>query len=220
MHGRLKSAVVFVSFTCVLVTLAVAAEPPKDHAASIIEFTFEMGPRALRKGLFQMAVWVADEKGKFLDTVYVTSTLGKRGLGNGFSTILGKTVREHPETAPVWAHARGILDGKSYFPSKAKPLPDAVSGATPKAKTFVKQLSMKTVPKVVKCYVEVKVSGSASIVFAGDLDTTKPGPVELKYVGTGDPKGKSGKIRLGTKTKIPPKDCISSVKAALTRVKE
>ncbi len=220
MRKGLKAAVIFLSLICVVIVLAGAAEQPKDNAANIIEFKFEMGPKALGKNLFQMAVWVADENGKFLDTVYVTSTLGKRGLGNGFSKLLGKTIRQHPEAAPVWAHARGIRDGKSYFPSKKNPLPDAVSGATPTTKTFVKQLSMKKVPKIVKCFVEIKVSGNPSIVFAGDLDTTKSGPVEMKYIGTGNPKGKSGKIRLGAKTKIPPKDCISSVKVVLTGVKK
>jgi len=199
-------------------------EPPErdlDVAAraGIVEFTFEMGPKALDKRSYQLAVWLADGEGRFLDTVYVTKRLGQDGLGNGYQKVLGKTIREHPETAPVWAHARGIRLGKSLFPSKRDPLPNAVTGATPKQKSFVKRRAFKKVPKKLQCFAEIKIAfdKTPSIVFGGKLDTSRTEPILLEYLGTGDPKGKSGRITHKAEIKSPPSNYLRSIKVIFRR---
>jgi len=86
----------------------------------------------------QLAVWLTDEAGAFIDTVYVTRKTARKGLGNRGGELDDHWGGSRLSVLPVWAHQRGIDDGSgNYYPSKAKPLVDAVSSATPKAGQFV-----------------------------------------------------------------------------------
>ncbi len=74
----------------------------------------------------QYAVWVERDDGTYVGELFVTDKTGKSSWGK---------VRR-PEALPVWSHARGVrYDDGLYMPTKRDPLPDAVTGATPKAKT-------------------------------------------------------------------------------------
>jgi hypothetical protein len=73
----------------------------------------------------QFAVWLEREDGTYAGEIFVTKKAGKSAWGN---------VRR-PEALPVWSHAHGVRAPDGLFmPTKAAPLSDAVSGATPKAK--------------------------------------------------------------------------------------
>ncbi|HOX38074.1 MAG TPA: hypothetical protein PL033_08805 [Candidatus Brocadiia bacterium] len=176
-----------------------AADAP---AAKTVEFTIDFGEKALGKELYQLALWLETPDGKYLDTVYVTEKTGKKGLGNGYMKVLGLKIREAGEALPVWAHARGILDGNSLYPSAKNPLPDAVSSAT----LSVKQLkrTFKLTPAAmtrigdgpVVCKAEINVSGDdfPSFVFKGVLNPADTSPVEMALAGSGHPKGKDGLV--------------------------
>ncbi len=74
----------------------------------------------------QYAVWVERDDGTYVGELFVTDKAGKSSWGK---------VRR-PEALPVWSHARGVrYDDGLYMPTKREPLPDVVTGATPKAKT-------------------------------------------------------------------------------------
>ena len=77
----------------------------------------------------QMAIWVEDTRGNYLETLYVT----KRGAtGTYLADLLGKTEVRRPEALPHWSHQRGVAAPDGLFvPSKATPLADAITGATP-----------------------------------------------------------------------------------------
>ena len=65
----------------------------------------------------QIAVWVEDENGKFIDTLYVTRLTGSLGLGNRPGAPTFKSDYRFPYGArtmvmPVWAHARGHVYGQ------------------------------------------------------------------------------------------------------------
>jgi hypothetical protein len=86
----------------------------------------------------QLAIWLNDETGAFIDTIYVTRKTARKGLGNRGGELDDRWGGSRLSVLPVWAHQRGIDDGGgNYYPSKAKPLVDAVSSATPKAGQFV-----------------------------------------------------------------------------------
>jgi len=194
---------------CLILLSPAQSEPPERSA---VEFRLEFGEHALSKDLHQLALWLETPEGEFLDTVYVTGKVGKQGLGNGYMKVGRLTVREAPDSLPVWAHARGVRYGESYYPPKDHPLPDAITGATPKAKEFTRtfallpELRQKLHGAQVVCAAELNVSrlGGASLIFKGTLDLAKAEPVPLLFVGTGDPKGATGKITPDTKGRHRP----------------
>jgi hypothetical protein len=92
----------------------------------------------LSKGKCQFAIWVTDSKGAFLDTVYVTRYVAKKGLGNRGGKLDGKLGGSRLSSLPVWACGRGFdYGGGNFYPSKDRPLPDAITSATPKKGEFV-----------------------------------------------------------------------------------
>jgi len=156
----------------------------------------------------QMAIWLEDENGKYIDTIFVTHKSAKSSWGS---------VRR-PEALPIWSHKRGVkyADGL-YMPDRKNPLPDAVTGATEKS-SFVKTW---IVPKDIKdgdylLKVEVNnsfdfnevyqdklpkdhphynsVSGQPSLLWEGKISLGKDFRSQLKIVGHGHPAGKNGTV--------------------------
>jgi hypothetical protein len=76
----------------------------------------------------QIAIWVADDEGRYLDTLYVTQSEAKSEYS---PTQEGQIVRR-PEALPVWGHARGVKAADGIFsPTRDAPLPDVVTTASP-----------------------------------------------------------------------------------------
>ena len=75
----------------------------------------------------QVAIWIEDESGTLLNTLYVSSALAT----NNFFAIDGSTPRR-PEALPIWSHRRGVkaADGL-YAPDDDTQLADGVTAATP-----------------------------------------------------------------------------------------
>jgi len=81
-----------------------------------------------------MAVWLEDEKGGYIQTLFVPKTIAT-GIFKYGSDASGKWVeapKRAPQTLPYWSHKRGIKasDGL-YMPEPENPVSDAYSGATP-----------------------------------------------------------------------------------------
>jgi hypothetical protein len=82
----------------------------------------------------QYAIWVEDENGNYVRTIFVTH----KAAAQGWVASPGEKVPEggirRPEALPVWSHHRGIqyADGR-FMPTRTSPAADAVSGATSKA---------------------------------------------------------------------------------------
>jgi hypothetical protein len=100
-----------------------------------MKFTFNI---VLTEKKCQMAIWLVNEQGVFVDTVYVTRKVAQKGLGNRGGEIDDKWGGSRLSILPVWVHQRGIdYGGGNFYPSKDRPLVDAISSATPKAGEFV-----------------------------------------------------------------------------------
>jgi hypothetical protein len=101
------------------IAVSVAPGPAYSHKVKFGLIAMNLTP--------QTAIWIETADGRFVDTIYVTekAATGKWSAAGG---------ARRPEALPIWSHARGIAapDGL-YMPDKAHRLPDAVSGATPKA---------------------------------------------------------------------------------------
>jgi len=81
-----------------------------------------------------MAIWLEDEQGGYIQTMFVPKTIAK-GIFKYGSDASGKWVeaaKRAPQTLPYWSHKRGIVasDGL-YMPEPENPVADAYSGATP-----------------------------------------------------------------------------------------
>ena len=81
-----------------------------------------------------MAIWVEDESGNFIQTLYVAESIGKGIFQHGDASrgfwMPGEIRR--PAALPYWSHRRGITaeDGL-YLPTPSEPVPDAYTGPTP-----------------------------------------------------------------------------------------
>lgn len=81
-----------------------------------------------------IAIWLEDTSGNYLETVYVSKTIGSgtytMSKVAGYRWLPGQIRR--PEALPRWAHQRGIIaeDGL-YIPMHESPDLDGVTGPTP-----------------------------------------------------------------------------------------
>jgi hypothetical protein len=172
--------------------------------AATITMQIHLGPGATGEDWYQMALWLEDPQGHYAETLYVTADVGREGLGNGFWRLFGLTVREAPESLPVWAHRRGVRYGESYYPPREKPLPDAVTGATIKQSSIIRAFDlddaaaqrMGTDPW--HCLLELNVSrdGTPSMVFEA-IATANSAPAPFRFMGYGDQKGRDGTLHGG-----------------------
>jgi hypothetical protein len=96
---------------------------------------YESDPQPLFWGMTytatpQLAVWLEDEQGHFIKTLYVT---GKTATSNFYSVKSDEERIRRPETLPYWSHKRGIQaqDGL-YVPSVDSTEFDGMTSATPK----------------------------------------------------------------------------------------
>ncbi len=102
-----------------------------DTTGSQISIEFTRGP-AYNYPL--MAIWVEDEVGNFVQTLYVAESIGKGTFEHGdISTGKwqpGPIMR--PAALPYWSHRRGIVnDAGLFLPDTKTPIADAYTGATP-----------------------------------------------------------------------------------------
>lgn len=80
------------------------------------------------------AIWVEDTSGKYIQTLFVSKSIGT-GIFNYGDKESGKWEKgevRRPAALPYWSHKRGIQasDGL-YIPTPENPIPDAYTGATP-----------------------------------------------------------------------------------------
>lgn len=80
-------------------------------------------------GIPQMALWVEDKQGNYLETLYVTK---KASDSSYIQSLFGGEGARRPEALPHWSYARGIKsDDGLMMPTSANPIADAITGATP-----------------------------------------------------------------------------------------
>lgn len=177
----------------------------------------------------QLAVWLEDEKGRFVDTVYVTRKIGRRGMGNRGGGIDDRRGGSRVSSLPVWANRRGRDHEGNPYPTRNRPLPDAVSSASPRAgRTVYHWRPEKPLPKGrYDFFVEVNESfdqndyhdyswyrGQPSVVWKGSLTVDgQNAEAEARIVGHGHPAGQDGSIDPDTSTLTSALELIDGVRA-------
>ena len=86
-----------------------------------------------------MAIWVEDENGQFIQTLYIAESIGKGVFQHGDASrgfwMPGEIQR--PAALPYWSHKRGIINDQGlYLPTPTTPIVDAYTGPTP-GKSFI-----------------------------------------------------------------------------------
>jgi hypothetical protein len=97
-----------------------------------------------------MVFWIEDEEGNYIRTLYIAESIAKgtfrygaKGEGHWMPGEI-----QRPSSLPYWAHKRGIRnESGNMIPSPKMPMPDAVTGPTPKRNFILGTSSGSPVPK-------------------------------------------------------------------------
>ena len=182
-----------------LSVIAVAQSSKKAGKANALEVSFnyqkQTGP-----GSNQSAVWIENEKGEFVKTLFVTSYTTKGRARGGEQAKRGYIVR--PACVPTWVKT-------SKAEEKTDVQLDAVTGATPQnggIQTFTWDFTDENGKAVPQGTYKVKVE--ATLFFDSDII----------YTGSFTTKDKPGNIALTSELTKPDeqhKDMVTEVKAVL-----
>ncbi len=171
-----------------------------NNNGSSITLQFERGKQH-NHPLF--AVWLADENGKFIQTLYISKSIAKgyfeRGSNKTGRWMPGEIQR--PASLPFWAHKRGIKNEYgTYMPTPRQPEVDAYTGATPQTSFILNITTENTLAGKYKIMLELnqswdwnddwnnakfpgdkeyKTSSQPALVYCVDIDTFQP---EREYI--------------------------------------
>lgn len=167
----------------------------QKNTGTELVITFERG-KAHNHPLF--AIWLANEKGEFLQTLYVSESIGKgtfkRATRNSGRWLEGEIQR--PAALPYWSHQYSKKnDYGNFLPTAQNPVPDAYTGATPKTSFVMKVRTEEVLQGKYKIMFELnqswdwnehwyndkfpnnaeyKTSSQPALIYAADIDTDKP----------------------------------------------
>lgn len=187
----------------------------KNNGTSL-QLKFEKGPEH-NHPLF--AVWLADENGNYIQTLYVSESIGK-GVFKRSSRSTGKWMPgeiQRPAALPYWTYQRNEKNEKGgLLPTPKAPVPDAYTGATPQTSFILNVKTEKPLTGKYKVLVELnqtwdwneywfnarfpdekeyKTSCQPALIYAADINTDKKGiDFELKPIGHGHYAGKDGSL--------------------------
>ena len=193
-----QTKILFVMIATLLMSgIAVAQNSNKASKTLEVSFNYEKqgGP-----GSNQYAIWIENEKGEFVKTLFVTSYTSKGRARGGQPAQRGYIVR--PTCVPVWVKT-------SKAEEKTDEQLDAVTGATPQnsgTQTFAWNFTDEQGKAVPQGTYKVKVE--ATLYFDSDII----------YTGTFTTKDKAGNIALTSELTKPDeqhKNMVTEVKAVL-----
>jgi hypothetical protein len=196
---RQKKIISVILAVMLLSVIAVAQSSKKAGKANTLEVSFNYQKQA-GPGSNQYAVWIENEKGEFVKTLFVTSYTTKGRARGGEQPKRGYIVR--PACVPTWVKI-------SKAEEKTDVQLDAITGATPQnggTQTFTWDFTDENGKAVPSGTYKVKVE--ATLFFDSDII----------YTGTFTTKDKSGNITLTSELTKPDeqhKDMVTEVKAVL-----
>jgi len=184
------------------------------------------------------AFWVEDTEGNYIETLYVTRFVATGTYDHGelspgkWSNTAGEARR--PASLPYWSHKRGILapDGL-YIPSPSTPVPDALTGATPRSNFVLKTGTTCQKNKKFRIMMEINqpwdsnnfwvnskfegdpgyfTSLQPALVYSVTIDPTdSTGEYCLNPIGHGHPSGKDGRLYTDIETLTTAKEIAKKV---------
>lgn len=166
-----------------------------------------------------MAIWLEDESGKYIQTLYVPKTIatGIFKYGKQENSKWTEGSKRAPQTLPYWSHKRGIKASDGLFmPDKENPVADAYSGATPQGSFILNSRADRQIDGVFRVMLEInqnwdwneywtndrfpddenyKMSCQPAIVYEAVIDRIHPGSkYTMKAIGHSHYSGKTGEL--------------------------
>ncbi len=167
------------------------------------------------------AIWVEDLQGNYIETLFVTEYVatgiyGYADLGNEtWDNKPGEARR--PATLPYWLHKKGLMgDNANILPTPEYPMPDAISGATPKGDFKLQTVATEKLPEKFRVLMEInqtwdwneywhnslfpnnsdyKSSSQPALVYAVTVDKSDPGKeYYLNPIGHSHYDGSTGEL--------------------------
>lgn len=130
----------------------------QQNTGTLISIRFEKG-KEHNHPLF--AIWLADENGKYIQTLYVSKSIGKGNFEHAKNSA-GKWMPgeiQRPAALPYWGHQRGIVNEfGNYLPSPNQPVIDAYTGATPQSSFVLNVITEKKLSGKYKIMLELNQS--------------------------------------------------------------
>ncbi len=201
---------------------------------------YESEPQPLYWGLTytstpQIAVWLEDMQGNYLQTLYVTGKVAQSGF---YSAKEDEGRVRRPETLPYWSHKRGVKasDGL-YVPEEDSTAFDGRTAATPKSDHLLQLAGTNLDGK--RLMVEVNrsydfneyyskdrfpddaiysgsgSSGQPSLIYSAKLQAKNKKQFFLELIGHGHHSGQNGKLYANTNNITTAKEIVSFMVASL-----
>ena len=161
----------------------------------------------------QIAIWIEDANGQYLDSLYVTEKFAKQ------TWTRKDDLTFRPESLPYWMHKRAAAGQQP--PTRTAPLTDAVTGASPKT-GFTLQTKAVTDLTDIVVLIELNssydendafpnkakegaanyngVSGQPAVVYAAHVNLSQPGAYPFELLGHSSPSGADGQLFSDTST--------------------
>ena len=147
------------------------------------------------------SIWLADEKGNYIQTLYVSESIG-RGVFKHATRVNGKWMEgeiQRPAALPYWTHQRNVINEfGTYNPTQKHPVIDGYTGATPMASFILHAKTGRPLKGRYKIMLELnqawnwneywtndkypddaeyKASSQPALVYSVDIDTNNPQPL-------------------------------------------
>ncbi len=186
-----------------------------DKTGTALMLKFEKG-KSHNHPLF--AVWLADMNGKFIETLYVSQSIGK-GVFPRADRKKGAWMEgpiQRPAALPYWAHQRNIINEfGTYNPTPSNPEVDGNTGATPSASFILHLKTSKELEGNYQVFVELNqswdwneywyndrfpgnkeylTSSQPALVYSTMIDTRQKQSYPLKPVGHSSYDGTEGSL--------------------------
>lgn len=187
-----------------------------NNSGTLITLQFEKG-KEHNHPLF--AIWLADNEGNYIQTLYVSESIGK-GVFRHATRSNGKWMEgeiQRPAALPYWSHQRNVMNEfGTYNPTQKHPVIDGYTGATPAASFILHTRTgrplkgkYKIMLELNQCWdwneywtndkypndIEYKTSSQPAIVYSVDFDTNNPKPLYVtKPIGHSHYSGANGSL--------------------------
>ena len=228
----------------ILVSACTSTKKVKTEAVSNYEYgtqnngtrlviNFEKG-KAFNHPLF--AVWLANENGEYIQTLYVSESIGKgvflHGEKGDGQWMPGEI--ERPAALAYWVHQRNVKNEKGgLLPSPKTPVVDAYTGATPQHSFMLEVTTENVLKGKYKVMLELnqswdwnnywhnnrypddeeyKTSCQPALVYAADINTEdKNVEINMKPIGHSHYAGADGSINSDISTLTTALDIASKI---------